>query len=115
LQIGRIFGPNLIGRAFYCKYGDPCGSKGLTFQAKAGCNGVITTPTQFWDLSGVLLTNVAMTVNAQDMLIQERVGAMFVELKLRTQPDEVPDPCGRNAAAAAAAVAAAGAVGAVNP
>lgn len=113
LQIGRIFGPVLIGQQFYKTYGNPCNpNNNLRLSGKAGCNGTTTTPTQFWDLSGVVLTTVAMNVNAQDMLIQERVGAMFIELKLSDNQGQQALVANVGNAVAGAVGAAAGAIGA---
>lgn len=81
IQIGRIFGFTTIGTAFYCKYGNPCDPNIIKFDADIGCNGR-QTEKQVWIMNGFVIDGLAMTVNAQDMLIQERLNGQFVSLTM---------------------------------
>jgi hypothetical protein len=85
-NLARIFGPTAIGAAFYATYGNPCNpNPNLTLSANVGCNGIAVSPKQFWDMGGFLVTDMMMNVTAQEMVIQEGVGGMFIGLNINTQ------------------------------
>ena len=85
LQMGRFVGPNVLTVCFYRKYGNPCDSNDMLLSGRAGCSvaNAATNPKMTWILNGVLLDNVSMDINGQEMVIQERLGAMFVGLNVK--------------------------------
>ena len=90
--MARVLGPRAVSYTFYEIFGDACKapSNVLTLSANAGCgfegsysNGFAIT------LTGVLIQSLAGSVRAEDMLISEQLGLMFVAL-LMTQVNVVP-------------------------
>jgi hypothetical protein len=80
--MNRIVGPKPVNKDFMNRYGDVCqiAGKHLTFLLQAGCGtadnrGRITA-------DGVVLTQVTYQVQAQDMVIQEGISAIFARLEI---------------------------------
>lgn len=90
MQMGRFVGPNALTVCFYRKYGSPCGPNNMLLSGRAGCDaaGTAKAPKMTWIMNGVLLDNVAMDINGQEMVIQERIGAMFVGLNIKVDDKE---------------------------
>lgn len=110
-QMQRIFGFAAIGTQFYKTYGNPCNENpSLSFNANAGCNGNDNGQSMIWTLDGVLLTAVGMTATAQEMVIQDTVGGMFISFHIETFAQGADG--GLQLAGDAAAGAAEGAAGA---
>jgi hypothetical protein len=83
-SMGQILGPRPVQTAFYSNYGDVCNAanNNLNFSVSAGCNGnsASTTGSLNFSIVNVVLTSIALTVAAQDMVINQQVAAMFVAL-----------------------------------
>lgn len=88
-NFGRVLGPGLPTLTFYQTFGDVCKShlNTLRIDCAAHCgpppgdkkvNGIS------YCLTGVTLNNVGMRVAAQDMLMNEDLGFMFVALEVCT-------------------------------
>jgi hypothetical protein len=74
-----------VSTAFYTKYGDVCNAatNNINLEAAAGCQPGGSPASQLaYKLRSVVLTSIAMTIGAQDMLINEQLGAMFIALEL---------------------------------
>lgn len=99
--IGRIVGPAIGGVCqFYKEFGDVCAPKDLTFSFQAGCGkpgvrqaaatigtGPIVGAAALaaianvkYTMTGTLLTQVGITVNSNDMIINENVNFIFANL-----------------------------------
>jgi len=88
LQMGRFVGPNALSTCFYRTYGNPCGSNDMILSGKAGCNATDASAKKMtWTLNGVLLNGVSVDLNGQEMVIQEKLTAMFVGLNIAIQGD----------------------------
>ena len=82
LTIGRVLGPQGSPCAFYDKFGDVCNIQktlGLTFYGGKGTVGCPTTPIEF-DIKQPLLTNIGITQNSNDNIVNENVTLMFADL-----------------------------------
>lgn len=83
---GRILGTDAVSTAFYKQYGDVCESTSnkliVNCAAYCGDPGGSGIPGIAYCLVGVLLNNVGMRVAAQDMLMAEDLGYMFVALEV---------------------------------
>jgi hypothetical protein len=95
--IARILGPASTSLCdFYIKMGDVCNPQDLTFSFTAGCgsqtatgsNSGATSGTSYpgvsanmkYTIQAAVITNVGITVGAQDMLVNENVTFMFANL-----------------------------------
>lgn len=85
LGMGRVVGPRKISQAFYRKFGDVCNAatNNINLEAAAGCapDGNAAAELAF-QLKTVVLTSIALSIAAQDMVINEQVGAMFISLEI---------------------------------
>jgi len=80
--IARVIGPSNGQVQFIEQYGDLCSPKPITFDAGAGCpNGdpVINNGVKY-TLKSAVLTTIAVSVNANDVVINEQLQFMFVDL-----------------------------------
>lgn len=103
LQFGRFVGPNVLSACFYSTYGSPCSSNVLTLSGRAGCRSSDPNAvTMTWVMNGVLLDQSGMDVSAEEMVIQERVGAQFVGLNILANGADMNVLCAVNALGAAA-------------
>jgi len=85
--IARIIGPSEAQAAFLREYGDLCKPKKIRFDASAGCpdgeppvNGGME-----YNLMACVLTTVAVSVNANDVVINEQLQFMFTDLIYKAQ------------------------------
>lgn len=89
LQFGRFIGPNALTTCFYRKYGSPCSTNVMTISGKAGCSSTDPSGRKItWVISGVLLNKSSMDMDGREMVMQERLGAMFVGLNMLVQGDD---------------------------
>lgn len=75
--IARIIGPAASQLNFVTSFGDVCSPKDITFNARAGCDtgaGIVYT------LKKAVLTTVADSVNANDVVINEQLTLQFLDL-----------------------------------
>lgn len=105
VQISRITGPVAALGGFYRTYGNVCSfMNSLFFVSATGCvnqNNTTTTlstnasavtgssrfdPFLGWYMNGCVITGVGLGAQAQDMMVTENVGLMFVSLRLFTSP-----------------------------
>lgn len=83
-SINRILGPRVLAIQFYTDYGDLCkaGTNTLQFKMTAQCDtGVATRADASLILSMTVVTQVGVTMTAQDMLINEQLRLMYSGLK----------------------------------
>ena len=82
--IARVLGPGSEPAAqFYAKFGGVCESKGnnLTFTFSGStCGPGVVAPTTKYTAQGAIITNVGISVAAQDMIVNENVTFMFANL-----------------------------------
>lgn len=86
--MGRILGPRPLALTFYQQYGDVCNAATNTLhvQMAAGCG----TPGQFQQGSNLfaftlrfcVITSIGVSMQAQDMIINEQLQIMFSSLNL---------------------------------
>lgn len=80
MQIGRVIGPGATIQQLYSSYGDVCNSKNNSLQfgvAGSSCGGGqdLTYTAKY-----CVLTNVGVSVQAQEMIIGENAALMFSNL-----------------------------------
>lgn len=102
-QIGVIVGPSQFSQGLVEKFRDLCSPQDIGFSASAGCvrGGVKYT------LQSAILTGLAVTVQAQEVLINKNLNFMYVDLEYQggagpsttpqglaggTVPDKLPPP-----------------------
>jgi hypothetical protein len=86
----RVLGPRPVSTAFYRAYGNPCNNNTITFRAGVGCGpGAVGTgpgaggsSSLTFVLTGVVLMSIAISVSAQDMIVNEQLQMMFIALLL---------------------------------
>lgn len=76
--IGRIVGPAGAAGSLATGLGDLCGDRPVVSLDASGCSGDATTYT----LEGCILTVIAVTVSAQDVVVNEQLQLMFVNLDI---------------------------------
>jgi hypothetical protein len=87
-NIARILGPRPIMGAFYAQYGNVCNAaeNSIIFYAETGCvtQGDLgdfgVGPSMLLQMTGVVLTTIAETVRAEDMVLNEQLQLMFISL-----------------------------------
>jgi hypothetical protein len=82
--ISRVLGPKKLAAEFYSDYGDLCkaGSNTLQFTMTAKCpTGAQTQADAHLVLGMTVITQVGVTMTAQDMLINEQLRMMYSGLK----------------------------------
>lgn len=89
--LGRILGPAKLSQAFYSTYGDLClaGSNNMDFIMKSSiCNGANTGAISVADAQDArysckycVLTNIGLSLAAQDMILSESSQANFGSLE----------------------------------
>ena len=79
--LNRIVGPNAAITTLYSKYGDVCqaSTNPLTLDLSAGncMSGAVSTTSLSYTLKFCVLTQVGLSVQAQDMIINESAQIMF--------------------------------------
>ena len=85
-SMGSVIGPKPVSAEFYNQIGDPCKNMVLTFKfdALGGAGNLCPAVTASRKMSGVVAENINMTVNAQDMMIQETIAYQYAELSATT-------------------------------
>jgi len=78
-NFGNIVGPAGASAAFIDKYGNACNAAGNNIQIKMGigCGGTAVVASVNRTMKGVVIENIGWTMTSQDMIINERVDAMF--------------------------------------
>jgi hypothetical protein len=93
MTVGRVIGPHVIMSAFYKAFGDVCNAQNNTLNlfVGTGCHAVAgaasggaITSAEFengrFTISYAVLTNVGISVAAQDMVINEQLQLMFINM-----------------------------------
>ena len=86
--MARILGPRPVQLAFYQKYGNGCNaaSNNIDCVADTGCaaNGAdsFTGGVYAFSMRGAVITSIQVTVQAQDMIINESLTMMYIALNL---------------------------------
>jgi hypothetical protein len=81
-SIARVVGPASAQAAFIRTYGDLCTPRRITFDSSSGCpsgsppiNGALR-----YSLISSVLTTIAVSVNSNDIVINEQLQFMFIDL-----------------------------------
>jgi hypothetical protein len=82
-MLGRIIGPKILSANFYRKYGNVCNVDDniLRFKGAFGCGSKVTNQSGEIIASFVVLNNIALQVNAEQVVITENVGFMFAAME----------------------------------
>lgn len=85
-SLSRIIGPRAVTLAFYDAYGNVCnaGTNTLDFSFATGCGGTVNSGTAAYSMTGVVLTAVAGSIQAEQMLFNEQLQLMFAALMAST-------------------------------
>lgn len=74
--LARVIGPAPLGAEFLKQFNDLCAPQDIMFDASAGC----TTGGVKYTLEDAVLTVVSVSVQAQDVVINEQLQFIFVDL-----------------------------------
>lgn len=82
--MGRVLGPRPLQLGFYTKYGNVCNAatNNLNFEVSAGCTADTNGAPARFQLKNAVITNMGLSINAQDMLVNEQVNMLFISLEL---------------------------------
>lgn len=93
ISLARVLGPRPVQLAFYTKFGNACNaaSNNLNFEADTGCpqgDSASVNPgaqgglvgTYKFGIHNAVITNLGINIGAQDMVINESIGMLFVSL-----------------------------------
>lgn len=82
VNIGDVVGPAAAGAEFFEKYGNACNAAGnaLGVNLSSGCGTAAAAALNF-TMAGVVIESVGWTMSSQDMIINERIDAMFSSLE----------------------------------
>jgi len=86
VSMARIMGPRPIQLGFYTKFGNVCNAaqNNIDFVAGAGCasesGGSFQNSSYAFTIKHAVIVNLGITINAQDMVINEAVALMFTAL-----------------------------------
>lgn len=76
--LARVIGPAPLGAQFLKQFNDLCEPQDINFDASAGCsNGGVN-----YTLEDAVLTTVSVSVQAQDVVINEQLQFIFVDLEI---------------------------------
>lgn len=80
--IARILGPAQAQCALLTGFGDLCEPKNIRFKANSGCE---SSPGQgcIYTLKKAVMTTIALSVNANDIVINENIQLIFLDLDVR--------------------------------
>jgi hypothetical protein len=84
INMARILGPGPVSTGFYHTFGNVCfaNSNHLTFDVATGCNEIGGNKgAMFFLANNVLLQSLALSVAAQDMIINEQLSLFFTSLE----------------------------------
>jgi hypothetical protein len=90
-SLNRVLGPRPLLFSFYTTYGNACNAatNTISLTMKQGCIDTSDTTATATDssmsLMGVLIQNVGFSIQAEQMMVNEQVQAMYVSLQ---PPDE---------------------------
>jgi len=76
--IARILGPAKAQCQLLTQYGDLCEPKNLRFKASSGCESGDGCQ---YTIHKAVLTTIALSVNANDIVINEQLQFMFIDLR----------------------------------
>lgn len=91
VTLARVLGPRSVQLSFYTKYGNVCNAdtNNVNFETETGCQqgdgagggaqGNLANGHKF-GVHNAVITNLGVTVNAQDMMINEQITMMFVQM-----------------------------------
>jgi hypothetical protein len=92
VTLARVLGPRSVQLSFYTKYGNVCNAdtNNVNFETETGCQqgdnnvgpsqqGGLATGHKF-GVHNAVITSLGITVNAQDMMINEQITMMFVQM-----------------------------------
>lgn len=85
-NLSRVLGPRPVIFSFYSIYGNACnaGTNTITFSMSAGCSSPTdlqaTNNLRFLWMTGVVLTDLSFSAQAEQMIVNEQSQAMFVAL-----------------------------------
>lgn len=87
VSMARILGPRPVQLGFYTKFGNACNAatNNINFVADAGCPGnnggtSFSSGTYAFTIKFAVIIQLGITIQAQDMVINEQVGMMFAAL-----------------------------------
>jgi hypothetical protein len=85
--VSRILGPRRLAAGFYRKFGNACDTinNNILFSANVGCSDRDRTAQDRVLLKHCVLTQISATIGAQDMLINEQLGMMFLIMLLNSE------------------------------
>ncbi len=79
--LARVLGPSSATLcAFYEKMGDVCAPQNLTFTMSAQCSAASTGSKVTYSVQDAVMTNMGVSIGAQDMIVNENVTLMFANL-----------------------------------
>lgn len=76
--LARVIGPAPLGAQFITQFNDLCQPQDINFDTSAGCRGGGLNYT----LQDAVLTTVSVSVQAQDVVINEQLQFIFVDLEI---------------------------------
>lgn len=76
--LARVVGPAPLGAQFLRQFNDLCSPQDINFDASNGCRGGGVNYT----LEDAVLTTVSVSVQAQDVVINEQLQFIFVDLEI---------------------------------
>jgi hypothetical protein len=96
MGVGRVIGPRAVQVAFYTKYGNMCNARTNTINLSsigsicgtdASLTGVVLSQGQTgqaskYSMKFCIITNIGITIGAQDMVVNEQLQLMFVSLEV---------------------------------
>lgn len=76
----RVMGPSALAAAFFTKYGNVCyaDTNTLTVETQAECGTLGSSDTVTLVMNGVVLNNYGGAVSAQDLVVNEQLGFVFL-------------------------------------
>lgn len=89
VDLARVLGPRAVQLAFYTKFGNACNAatNNINFMADTGCPGAagsggsgFSNGTYSFTVMYAVIIQLGITINSQDMIINEKVGMMFAAL-----------------------------------
>lgn len=86
LSIGRVIGPRPVAVAFYRKYGDVCqaATNHLDIEMATGCSSIGGFNQVYsFSLKFCVIMSIGVSVNAQDMMINEQLQLLFASLGMK--------------------------------
>jgi hypothetical protein len=83
IAIGRVIGPRAVQVAFYTKYGNMCNAQtnNINLTTSGGCAGAASQGSKF-SMKFCVITNLGVSVGAQDMMVNEQLQMLYVSLEV---------------------------------